>query len=157
MSNREWYLAIGGLVLVAVVTIALTTTSSGDKPKEGDKDKEGEKDKVVKTESGLEYVDLKVGEGAAAKKGDQVSVYYRGTLKENGTEFDKRVSGQPPFEFVLGEGEVIQGWDEGVAGMKVGGKRKLTIPAKLAYGPRARPGIPANSDLVFEVELVKVK
>src|SRR5438105_3408953 len=110
---------------------------------------------VVTTASGLKIEDLKVGDGAAAKKGDMVTVHYTGTLKD-GTKFDSSVDRKEPFTFELGAGEVIKGWDEGVAGMKVGGKRKLIIPPELAYGNKARGKIPANSELTFEVELLKV-
>ncbi|MCB0219895.1 MAG: FKBP-type peptidyl-prolyl cis-trans isomerase [Chrysiogenetes bacterium] len=100
--------------------------------------------------------DIKVGDGAEAKPGDLVSVHYTGTLLD-GSKFDSSLDHGKPFEFPLGGGRVIKGWDQGVAGMKVGGKRKLTIPPHLAYGNRARPKIPAGSTLVFEVELLEVK
>ncbi len=107
------------------------------------------------TPSGLSITDLVVGDGPEAIKGEVVSVNYRGTLA-NGKEFDSSY-GRGPFSFPLGAGRVIQGWDEGVAGMKVGGKRKLVIPPDLAYGERGAGGvIPANATLTFEVELLKV-
>jgi peptidylprolyl isomerase len=107
------------------------------------------------TPSGLSITDLVVGEGPEAVKGETVSVNYRGTLA-SGKEFDSSY-GRGPFSFPLGAGRVIQGWDEGVAGMKVGGKRKLVIPPDLAYGERGAGGvIPANATLTFEVELLKV-
>ena len=114
--------------------------------------------KVVTTDSGLKYIDLKVGTGEKAKKGDTVEVHYTGWLK-NGKKFDSSVDRGEPFEFKLGAGRVIKGWDEGVAGMKVGGKRKLIIPSKLAYGERGAGGgvIPPNAELTFEVELLKIK
>jgi hypothetical protein len=100
--------------------------------------------------------DLKVGKGAAAKPGDRVTVHYRGTLT-NGTKFDASYDRHEPFVFTLGGGEVIKGWDVGVAGMKVGGRRKLTVPSDMAYGPAGRPPtIPPDATLVFEVELLKV-
>jgi FKBP-type peptidyl-prolyl cis-trans isomerase FkpA len=105
----------------------------------------------------LESVDLVVGQGEEAVRGRRVSVHYTGTLT-NGKKFDSSLDRGKPFTFTLGAGEVIQGWDQGVAGMKVGGKRKLTIPPEMAYGNRAIGGdlIPANSTLVFEVELLGV-
>lgn len=105
----------------------------------------------------LEIKDITVGKGAEAKAGDTVKVHYVGTLT-NGDEFDaSKKHGSEPFTFDLGKGRVIKGWDEGVAGMKEGGKRKLTIPPHLGYGARgAGPKIPPNSTLVFEVELVEV-
>ena len=112
---------------------------------------------MIKTKSGLQYIDVKVGDGAEAKKGDKVSVHYTGTLKD-GKKFDSSKDRGEPFEFPLGAGRVIKGWDEGVAGMKVGGKRKLTIPPALGYGARGAGGvIPPNATLVFEVELLDVR
>jgi FKBP-type peptidyl-prolyl cis-trans isomerase len=116
-----------------------------------------EEEKVVTTKSGLKYVDLKVGTGEEAKKDKTVSVHYTGWLK-NGTKFDSSVDRKQLFDFRLGKGEVIAGWDEGVAGMKVGGKRKLIIPPDLGYGQRGAGGvIPPGAELTFEVELFKVK
>lgn len=100
--------------------------------------------------------DLVVGTGAEAKPGDQVTVHYTGWLVD-GTKFDSSVDSGQPYTFTLGAGQVIQGWDEGVAGMKVGGKRKLTIPPDMAYGAAGSPPvIPANATLIFEVELLDV-
>ncbi len=108
------------------------------------------------TPSGLRIIDVSVGEGAEAISGQNVLVNYRGTL-ENGKEFDSSYSRNQPFSFPLGAGRVIKGWDEGVAGMKVGGKRKLVIPPDLAYGERGAGGvIPPNATLTFEVELLRV-
>lgn len=111
----------------------------------------------ITTSSGLVYSDMTVGKGALPQKGQTVSVHYTGWL-ENGTKFDSSLDRNQPFEFRLGEQEVIPGWDEGVATMKVGGRRILVIPAKLAYGARGVPGaIPPNATLEFEVELLGVK
>ena len=111
--------------------------------------------KELTTASGLRITDLVVGSGEEAVSGKSVSVNYRGTLT-NGREFDSSY-GRGPFSFPLGGGRVIKGWDEGVAGMKVGGKRKLVIPPDLAYGERGAGGvIPANATLIFEVELLQV-
>lgn len=105
----------------------------------------------------LQIEDLRVGTGAEAKAGSHVSVHYVGTLTD-GKKFDSSRDRGQPFEFPLGAGRVIQGWDKGVAGMKVGGLRKLTIPAHLGYGARGFPPvIPPNSTLVFEVELIAVR
>jgi len=113
--------------------------------------------KTVTTSSGLKYVDLVIGKGATPKNGDTVYVHYTGWLT-NGKKFDSSVDRGQPFSFALGRGQVIRGWDEGVASMRVGGKRKLTIPSELAYGSRGYPGvIPPNSTLVFDVELLKIK
>ncbi len=112
-------------------------------------------EKAVITSTGLSIVDLAIGDGAEATAGQKVTVNYKGTL-ENGKEFDSSY-GRAPFTFPLGQGQVIKGWDEGVAGMKVGGKRKLTIPSELGYGTRGAGGvIPPNATLIFEVELLEI-
>jgi len=110
----------------------------------------------VTTDSGLKYEDVTVGEGAEAKAGDNVSVHYTGWLTD-GQKFDSSKDRNQPFQFSLGAGMVIRGWDEGVQGMKIGGVRKLTIPAELGYGARGAGGvIPPNATLLFEVELLGV-
>ena len=106
------------------------------------------------TDSGLKFEDTKVGDGAVASQGQTVSVHYTGWL-ENGTKFDSSKDRNEPFEFKLGAGQVIRGWDEGVAGMKIGGVRRLTIPPQLGYGDRGAGGaIPPKATLIFEVELL---
>ena len=116
---------------------------------------------MVKTNSGLKYEDSKAGTGEEAKKGQNVSVHYTGWLNEDGKKgkkFDSSVDRGTPFGFPLGAGRVIKGWDEGVAGMKIGGKRTLFIPSSLGYGARGAGGaIPPNADLIFDVELLGVK
>jgi FKBP-type peptidyl-prolyl cis-trans isomerase FkpA len=111
----------------------------------------------ITTSSGLVIDEITLGEGDEAQAGRMVSVHYTGWLT-NGSKFDSSVDRNEPFDFPLGRGHVIRGWDEGVAGMKVGGKRKLTIPPELGYGARGAGGvIPPNATLVFEVELLGVR
>ena len=130
------------------VVIWIVSTSQADDKKE---------EKVITTKSGLKYIELKEGTGEAAKAGDTVQVHYTGWLKD-GTKFDSSLDRKEPFEFPLGKGRVIKGWDEGVAGMKPGGKRKLIIPPELGYGKRgAGNKIPPDAELTFEVELLKIK
>ena len=111
--------------------------------------------KPITTKSGLQYWQLKAGSGAVAAKGDIVHVHYTGWLTD-GSKFDSSLTRGEPLRFWLGKGQVIAGWDEGVAGMKVGEKRQLHIPAKLGYGASGTNGIPPNSELIFDVELVSV-
>jgi FKBP-type peptidyl-prolyl cis-trans isomerase len=111
---------------------------------------------LVTTDSGLQYEDLAVGAGASPTTGQKVTVHYTGTL-EDGSKFDSSLDRNRPFEFQIGIGQVIKGWDEGVATMAVGGKRKLIIPAELGYGARGAGGvIPSNATLLFDVELLKI-
>ena len=135
-------------ILLAVFAMMISDSDGGDKKQD---------EKVITTKSGLKYIDVKVGNGAEAVKGKTVVVHYTGRLKD-GKKFDSSLDRNDPFEFDLGAGMVIKGWDEGVAGMKVGGKRKLIIPSELGYGPKgAGKVIPPNAELHFEVELLKVK
>ena len=119
-------------------------------------------EKMQTTQSGLKYIDHTVGKGDEATKGASVQVHYTGWLYENGkrgAKFDSSVDRGNPFTFTLGAGRVIKGWDEGVQGMKVGGKRELIIPSNLGYGASGTPGgpIPPNATLDFEIELLKVQ
>ena len=113
------------MLILAGISLMISETDGGDKKKE--------EEKVITTKSGLKYVEQKVGDGKEAKAGDSVSVHYTGTLAD-GKKFDSSRDRNKPFTFDLGNGDVIKGWDEGVAGMKEGGKRKLIIPADLGYG-----------------------
>ena len=114
--------------------------------------------KAVVLPDGLEYVDLRKGTGAEAKAGKKIKVHYTGWLADNKKKFDSSVDRHEPFEFTLGSHMVIRGWDEGIEGMKVGGRRQLHIPAKLGYGAEgAGKDIPPNADLVFDCALVEVQ
>jgi FKBP-type peptidyl-prolyl cis-trans isomerase FkpA len=112
----------------------------------------------VKTDDGLQYWDVRVGNGETAKEGSRVRVHYTGWLT-NGKKFDSSVDAGKPFDFTIGNGEVIKGWEEGVAGMRVGGKRQLRIPPALAYGADGTPGgpIPPNATLIFDIHLLNVQ
>ena len=112
---------------------------------------------TVTTESGLKYIEIKIGDGASPQTGDQVSVHYTGWLLANGRKFDSSKDRHQPFMFPIGQGRVIKGWDEGVASMKVGGMRQLIIPSELGYGDRgAGSVIPPGAALVFDVELLDI-
>ncbi|ABG50757.1 Peptidylprolyl isomerase [Trichodesmium erythraeum IMS101] len=113
-------------------------------------------EKVTTTDSGLQYVDVVEGDGATPQRGQTVVVHYTGTL-EDGSKFDSSRDRNQPFQFKVGVGQVIKGWDEGVGSMKVGGRRKLIIPSDLGYGSRGAGGvIPPNATLIFDVELLRI-
>ena len=152
-------LLAGAMILVAAVAVAQTAPA---KPKvkvvppntnaptrvTGD---------GVKTDSGLQYWEIRVGNGEVAKEGSHVRVHYSGWLT-TGKKFDSSVDRGQPFDFTIGNGEVIKGWEEGVAGMKVGGKRQLRIPPELGYGAGGSPpDIPANATLIFDIQLLAVQ
>ena len=117
----------------------------------------GSEAKEITTASGLKYTDLVQGSGPSPQKGQTASVQYIGTLQKDGSKFDSSYDHGKPYDFRFGLDPMIKGWDEGVATMKVGGKRKLIVPPGLGYGTQVRPGIPANSTLIFEIELLGVK
>lgn len=146
------------LIFLLILSIALLAQTK--KPTSSDKKADGPtavSGKPTTTSSGLEYWDIKKGTGKLAEKGKKVSVHYTGWLT-NGKEFDSSRDVGEPIQFDLGTGQVIKGWDEGIAGMKVGGKRQLKIPPALGYGARGfGSSIPPNSTLVFDVELMDVK
>ena len=122
---------------------------------------EPEAPEIITTKSGLQYFDTKIGDGAEAKKGSQTEVHYTGWVyvdgKKTGDAFDSSLKRGTPIGFQLGAGRMIRGWDEGLVGVKVGGKRTLIIPSDLGYGKRGHPPvIPANATLIFEVELLEI-
>jgi FKBP-type peptidyl-prolyl cis-trans isomerase len=144
------------LVLMAVFVLAQSTAGKSTAPNTNTPTKvtgDG-----VKTASGLIYWDIRVGNGDVAKEGSHVRVHYTGWLT-SGKKFDSSVDAGKPFDFTIGNGEVIKGWEEGVAGMKVGGKRQLRIPPDLAYGADGTPGgpIPPNATLIFDIRLLGVQ
>jgi FKBP-type peptidyl-prolyl cis-trans isomerase len=141
-----------------MILTALVLIVAGPRGGAADDAKPDPEPKVVKLDSGLSYQDLKVGTGATAKKEHRVSVHYTGWLAKDKKKFDSSKDRDEPFVFELGAGKVIKGFDEGITGMKVGGKRKIMIPAKLGYGARgAGKDIPPNADLIFEIELLKLE
>jgi len=147
MTSRRFVLAVlASAIIVAPAPINRSQAAANE---------------VIEMPNGLKYTDTKVGDGAEATAGKKVSVHYTGWLYNNGTKgakFDSSLDRGQPFQFALGAHQVIAGWDEGVAGMKVGGKRTLVIPPELGYGARGAGGvIPPNSTLMFDVELLGVQ
>lgn len=173
---KKTLLILGVMVLFAITAMAADSTKASANPKaktiqtakkdakpiKATGEHKGMQAKEQTSPSGLKWIDEVVGTGAEAAKGDMVEVNYTGWLSDNGKkgkQFDSSVgAGRQPLGFPLGAGKVIKGWDEGVAGMKVGGKRELIIPPTLGYGANGTPGgpIPGNATLIFDVELLKV-
>ncbi|MBV5259911.1 FKBP-type peptidyl-prolyl cis-trans isomerase [Synechococcus moorigangaii CMS01] len=173
---REIWLSFGIIVICGVMLILSAVFNVGNQtaiaaeitptspavqiaamPTEELKNMDLDLSKAVTTESGLQYIDEVVGEGASPMEGEMVTVHYTGKLT-NGDVFDSSVKRNEPFSFVIGVGQVIKGWDEGVITMKPGGKRTLIIPAELGYGSRGAGGvIPPNATLIFDVELLGIR
>jgi FKBP-type peptidyl-prolyl cis-trans isomerase FkpA len=146
MTKAIVFVVIAAMAIAAVLFIALRSGGSGGSSRSGE----------VTTPSGLRYIDEVIGTGDNPKPGQNVTVHYTGTL-ETGTKFDSSVDRGQPYTFPIGTGVVVMGWDEGIMTMKVGGKRRLIIPADLGYGAAGRPPkIPPNSTLLFEVELLGI-
>jgi FKBP-type peptidyl-prolyl cis-trans isomerase len=148
------------IVVLVLGAVALWAQTSPHKPAPAARPSTASPTKVtgdgVKTASGLQYWDIKVGTGAVAKDGSHVTVHYTGWLT-TGKKFDSSVDAHQPFDFTIAQGDVIKGWDQGVAGMKVGGKRQLRIPPELGYGASGSGPIPPNATLIFDIQLLAVK
>jgi FKBP-type peptidyl-prolyl cis-trans isomerase FkpA len=159
MKRFAVHAAIAAALMLGTAAFAAETTATATSSDKATSAAATEaKSATVKTlPSGIKYEDLVVGTGAEAVAGKKISVHYTGTL-ENGKKFDSSRDRNQPFQLTLGAGMVIKGWDEGLVGMKVGGKRKLTIPPDAAYGAAGRPPvIPPNSILIFDTELIDVR
>jgi FKBP-type peptidyl-prolyl cis-trans isomerase len=158
--KKDFVFVLLAIAVLSILTIFLTlrghvgkSTAVGTVPEFNAE--QGEKPKEVTTPTGLKYTDLKIGTGEKAEIGSVVQVHYTGTFKD-GTQFDSS-KGKRPYSLTIGKGEVIKGWEEGLQGMRAGGKRKLVIPYQLAYGEGGRPPkIPPKAELHFELELVAV-
>ncbi|KKT73118.1 MAG: Peptidyl-prolyl cis-trans isomerase [Candidatus Nomurabacteria bacterium GW2011_GWA1_46_11] len=161
LGSKSIYLYLGGALVVAVILVGgafLAGRQPSEKLLDATAPAKVDNTSVVQPttqNSSFKIEDLVVGKGDPAEAGKRITVYYKGTLLD-GTKFDSSYDRGQPFQFTLGKGEVIRGWDEGFSGMKVGGKRKLIIPAEMGYGDQAVGVIPPNSVLVFEVELLGV-
>lgn len=159
-QNMKIFIAVAIIILITAAYFLLSYSSKNQAPKDETLKNQITENKIpapAKTEvKELQITDIVVGTGTEAKNGDMVKVHYTGTF-ESGEKFDSSRDRGTPIEFQLGSGMVIKGWDTGIEGMKVGGKRKLKIPGNLAYGEQGRPGhIPPNATLLFDVELVGV-
>ena len=145
-------------IITIIITLIFFTSCKSKEEKELDKIADYIEENNITTqptESGLYYIETKAGTGNLAKVGDKVTVHYTGTYID-GKQFDSSIGGEP-FPFYLGYGNVIAGWDEGIAYMKKGGKAKLIVPSKLAYGPNGYRSVPGYATLLFDVELVDIK
>lgn len=152
---KKVMLAMTAVALLASVALAQTTPRKAAVPP-NTKAPTKVTGEGTKTDSGLQYWDIRVGTGQVAKDGDHVKVHYTGWLT-TGKKFDSSVDARQPFDFTIGKGDVIKGWEEGVTGMKVGGKRQLRIPPQLAYGEQGYSGvIPANATLIFDIQLLGI-
>jgi len=149
MTKKSFFWLFAVLALFVTASVWAQTDTSAPTKVTG---------KPKSTASGVKYWDINVGTGAMATSGKKAKVHYTGWLMSNGKKFDSSVDKGTPFVFELGAGQVIKGWDEGVAGMKVGGKRQLQVPPDAGYGPRGAGGglIPPNATLIFDVELLDV-
>lgn len=163
MDNRvKGLIAFGGVLVVVVLVVLLAGGGDDDDDDSGSSASASASKPEVEIPEGdppteLQIEDLEEGDGATAAAGDQLSVFYVGVLFDGGTEFDSNFDTGQPFEFTLGSGQVIPGWDQGLVGMKEGGRRQLTIPADLAYGAQGQPpDIPPNAALVFVIDLESV-
>ena len=161
LASLSFVASVALVALVALVAAALPVAAEEKAAAPAEKAAAKKESKMMTTPSGLQYEDTKVGTGASPKAGQTCVMHYTGWLWENGkkgAKFDSSVDAGKPFQFPLGQGRVIKGWDEGGATMKIGGKRTLLIPSDLAYGDRGYPGvIPAKATLLFDVELLGVK
>ena len=157
---RNLLIFLIALIAIGLIAIGCGKKSPSPKPQAQNpaaQQQSEQSGKLITTPSGLQYTDIVVGTGATPQPGQLAVVNYTGWL-EDGKKFDSSLDRGVPFEFRLGQGKVIKGWDEGVASMKVGGKRKLIIPPALGYGERGVPGvIPPNATLVFEIDLLDIK
>lgn len=153
--SKSLALIITGVAVLALIGYFIFNNNAV-KSDEMKKQQSANSQGAVQKQIQLKVEDLVKGTGKEVKKGDSIVIHYKGTLTD-GSTFDSSYNRGTPFETQIGVGQVIRGWDEGVVGMKVGGKRRLTIPPELGYGDRAVGPIPANSTLIFEVELVDVK